>query len=215
MLRHIVLRFAAGLVGMALTLAGVSPEDAKSNISGGLEMTGLPPLNEYIPSAIDPWIVGLGVALIVAALKPSLLLNFWMRSRPEPQERIHTARTAGEIFHSIIKLSDIGVDKYAQPHIGKWIRIQSVIRNMSQDEQFVYVMLGKWFDPMPVLRFARSKWSPALETMDVGDRLAAEGKITKIEHLTMYLDVCEIVDLGGKDDTLRRPSANRKGTTDG
>ncbi len=137
----------------------------------------------------------------------------WIRKRfhsiPEadqqikPVKRIYTARTVDEMFAAIKNMTDIEVERFAQPHIGKWIRVQSVIRNMQSDDNFFYVMLGKSLDPMPYLRFTREKWGSSLETMTQGDRLATEGKITGLDHLTLDMDSCAIVGLREKDDVLR------------
>ena len=124
---------------------------------------------------------------------------------PDEVPKVYTARSAGEIFEAIGSLTSLRLENYARPHIGKWLRVQSVIRdiNVSNDGNFVYVMLGRRLEPMPYLRFERSRWGGRLETMDAGDVLATEGEITHIEHSTLYLDNCEIVALGEKDDTLR------------
>ena len=113
--------------------------------------------------------------------------------RNQLPEKIYTARTAGEIFDAIRNLTDTNVTKFAEPHIGKWLRVQNVIRNMSENENFINVILGIRFEPMPCLRFSKEKWGEMLETMDKGDHLAAEGRIVKLTQMALYLDDCEIL----------------------
>ena len=122
------------------------------------------------------------------------------------EERVFIPRTAGEIFQAVGPRTDIGVEKYAEPYIGKWLRVQSQVRNMAQDPSFFYVMLGRKFEQIPYLRFRKAQWSKHIEALDQGDRLAAVGKITKIDQMTIYMDECEAVELEGEDDTLRLPS---------
>ena len=118
--------------------------------------------------------------------------------------KVYTERTTGEIFSTIGKLTTIELGRVIQPHLGKWIRVQSIVTNIACDKEFFYVLLGKKFEPIAYLRFEKEKW-PSIETMVQGDRLAAEGKITEIDHLMMYLDCCEIVELRDNDDSSRQP----------
>ncbi len=121
----------------------------------------------------------------------------------EPEKRIYTQRTAAEIFAAIENMTELQIERFVQPHIGKWIRVQSVVRDISQKGGFFYVMLGKRFDPVLYLAFEKAR-CPSIETMVKGDRIAAEGQIHTIENMTLYLDRCELVELGEKDDILRQ-----------
>ena len=163
-----------------------------------------------------------GVAMVVAALILFFAPNWWgflkgkkvedpkqTRETKGPfeqsrqSEKVFTARKAGEMLNAIMGTTDINATKYAEPHIGKWLRVQNVIRNMSETEHFIEVMLGSRLDPILYLRFSREEWGAKLETMEIGDRLAAEGRITKLITMMLYLDKCEIVGLEDKDDSLR------------
>ncbi len=129
----------------------------------------------------------------------------------EPEKRIYTQRTATEIFAAIENMTGVEIDRFAQPHIGKWIRVQSVVRNITQSDRFFYVMLGKKFDPILSLAFSKARWS-RIETMVQGDRIAAEGQIHEIDEFSLRLDHCELVELGEKDDILRQPKRPNRGT---
>ena len=107
------------------------------------------------------------------------------------------------MLNAVMGMTDINATKYAEPLIGKWLRVQNVIRNMSETEHFIDVMLGRPLDPIPYLRFSKEEWGAKLETMEIGDRLAAEGRITNLEKMMLNLDKCEIVGLEDKDDSLR------------
>ncbi len=50
----------------------------------------------------------------------------------EPEKRIYTQRTAAEIFAAIENMTGVEIDRFAEPHIGKWIRVQSVVRDITQ-----------------------------------------------------------------------------------
>ena len=120
----------------------------------------------------------------------------------EPEKRIYTQRTAAQIFADIKNMTEVQIERFAEPHIGKWIRVQSVVQEISQNDRFFYVALGKWFEPVPYLAFEKARW-PSIETIGRGDRIAAEGQIHKIAKMVLSLDRCELVELGEKDDILR------------
>lgn len=134
------------------------------------------------------------------------------RAAFQPEQRVYTRRTVAEIFAAIENMTNLQIDKFAEPHIGKWIRVQSVVRDINQNDKFFYVMLGKWFDPVPYLCFQKVRW-PQIETMVQGDPIAAEGQIYKIEKMTLYLDRCELVEPQEKDDVLRPPKRPNHGTS--
>ena len=117
------------------------------------------------------------------------------------EPKIYTVRTAAEIFSAVENLTGIEIEKFAQPHLGKWIRIQSVVKNIHGHKNHFNVMMGESFITV-LLRFAKEK-SPSIETMTKGDRLAAEGKIRRIQNTVIDLDCCEIVELQDEDDSLR------------
>ena len=166
----------------------------------------------------EPWNVGLVlVSLVLAAyaLLPQVALDALSRkitevrkNRPsttlahQAEKRVYTQRTASELFAATRDLTDVQIKRYSEPHVGKWIRIQGQVRNITQNEDFYYVMIGRMFDPVPYLCFFKPNW-PTIETMSRGDRIAAEGVIHKIEKMILYVDRCELVDLGEEDDVLR------------
>ena len=96
-------------------------------------------------------------------------LSIWERIRrrifgrhhPTPhveEERVFTERTAGELFASVVDLTELEMKRFAEPHVGKWIRVQSVIQEMREDDLFLYVTLGLWTEPCPRLQFDKGIW---------------------------------------------------------
>ena len=121
----------------------------------------------------------------------------------QPEKRTHTHRSVGEILTTVRDMTSMAMDGFVQPHIGKWIRVQSVVRDIAQDDNSYTVLLGRvLLDPMVWLSFTKDEW-PEIATMTQGKRLAAEGRITRIDRLAFYMDCCEIVELEEKDDVLR------------
>ena len=116
-------------------------------------------------------------------------------------EKIYTARKIEELLAPIKDMSSLQIQRHVAPHIGKWLRAQSVIRDMSENDNFLYAHVGTAkFGPLAYLAFRKQKWARHLETMDRGDRLAAEGRIVKLNFMGIYLDDCALVDLRKDDD---------------
>ena len=158
-------------------------------------------------------LIALGVILFLYAAAPQRTL-VWAVSkfRPtqrensnpsQPKEKIYTAGTVDEILAPIGDLTSLGIQRHAEPHIGKWIPVQSTIKDIGADEWFFRVTIGKnKFSPDVFLLFARDKWEPLLETMDRGKRIAAEGKIYSVGYLGMQLVDCAIVAERENDDSF-------------
>ena len=124
--------------------------------------------------------------------------------KPIELGRIYTQRSAVEILTAVRELTSVEVEQYARPHLGKWIRMQSIIKNISfYGDDKVCVTLGHWFDPRLMLIFAKNEWWSRLETMNKGDRLAAVEMISRIGSNDLDLDQCEIVKLATEDDIFR------------
>ena len=138
-------------------------------------------------------------AVFLCAVVPQRVLNWFMNHEPK---KIYTERTAGEIFSEVAKLTDMEMKRFAQPHLGKWIRVQSVVTDIMCDDNFFCVDIGGKLGPYARLRFVKERW-PSIETMRRGDRLAAEGKIKEIGLMVMYMDCCERVELRDEDDSFR------------
>ena len=153
--------------------------------------------------------------LYTPEIKRLVLGNRSQTTAPSPssevgqEERVFTERTAGELLASVIDLTEIQIERFAEPHIGKWIRVQSDVQDMSQDNSFLYVRLGVRLGLTILLQFEKGIWAARLETMSRGDTLAACGKIWKIGLLGIVLTDCEIVDVEGENESFRRSSARR------
>lgn len=121
-------------------------------------------------------------------------------ARPE-EPKVYTASTVSEILAPIGDLTSLGIQRHVEPHIGKWIPVQSTVKDISADDRFFRVTVGKnKFSPDVFLLFERDKWGPLLETMDRGKRVAAEGKIHDVDYFGMQLVDCDIVAERENDD---------------
>ena len=74
-------------------------------------------------------------AVFLYAVVPQRFLN-WFKTRHNQAEsrepkKIYTERTAGEIFSAVGELTDMEMRRFAQLHLGKWIRVQSVVRDIT------------------------------------------------------------------------------------
>ncbi len=208
-----LLKFAVGALlftaSIAMTLAGISPEVAESNLKAWLDLIQLGHLGEGFTKTTDHWVFWIGAAVLVLSLAIVVTLLITKR-RPkelqEQEERIYTTKTAGDLFSSVSDLTELEMQRFVQPHIGKWIRVQSVVQDMRTEGDFVVVWIGQKFDPTSVLWFEKDAWLARLETMSLGHNLAACGRIQKIGLIAMTLVDCEIVDEVGENDAFRRPS---------
>ena len=131
-------------------------------------------------------------------------------SRETPGPQLGTAPTSytwseskevsGEVAEIIDSLERIPPTRLAweravQPHIGKWLKVQGIIGDISLSLIWVVVRLG--WDPAIALHFSDSEWGERLETMDAGDAISAEGRITSITRLGVIeirMDNCALVD---------------------
>ena len=125
-----------------------------------------------------------------------------LAERPgQEADKIFTARDIEELLSPIKNMSSLQIQRHARPHIGKWLTVQSVIRDINENEHFLYAYIGRnKFGPLAYLAFRKDRWAVHLETMDRGDRLAAEGCIVKLDYSGIYLDDCALVDLQENDN---------------
>ncbi len=109
-------------------------------------------------------------------------------------EKIYTRRTVAELLQPIKEMTSLEIQKYKKPHIGKWIRTQGAIRDIldRDDSLFAYVGNQK-FGPVAHLKFRKDRWASCLETMRMGDSLAAEGRIVDLDYRGIFLDACALV----------------------
>lgn len=191
------------------TLAAVSPEVAESNLKAWLDWIRLGHLGEDFTETTDHWVFWTGVAVLagwIAVMVARRMAKGSSKGAQEHEERIYTTKTAGELFASVVDLTELEMQRFVQPHIGKWIRVQSVIQDMRREGEHVVVRIGHWFEPTPVLRFSKDPWFNRLETMSRGHTLAACGKIQFIGLMAMVLVDCEIVDTEAENDAFRSVS---------
>ena len=189
-----LLKLARGMlwfpVAVMTTLAAVSPEVAESNLKAWLDLVQLGHLGEDFTKTTDHWVFWIGVAVLgvwATVMVARFIAKRFSKAPQEHEERICTTKTAGELFASVVDLTGLEMQRLVQPHIGKWIRVQSVIQDMRPEGEFLVVWIGHKFEPTPVLWFERDAWFAHLETMSRGHTLAACGKIQAIGLMSMVL----------------------------
>ena len=105
-----------------------------------------------------------------------------------------------EIIDSLERIprTQLALERAIQPHIGKRLKVQGIIGNISLSLIWVVVRLGWVVGPSIVLRFSDSEWGERLETMDAGHAISAEGRITSITRLLGAIEIrmenCALVD---------------------
>ncbi len=109
------------------------------------------------------------------------------------EPRVYTHRTTKEIFAEFQNRTDMQADLLVQRYVGKWVKVNDVVRNVSDDTGIISVIVGKKFTPPVVLVFDKSEWQPFLETLAVGDRIRAEGQVTEVDRMVLYLCDCRIL----------------------
>ena len=68
------------LLGLLMSLAGVSPTDAKSNIQEWLELVGLGPLGDGFTTTTDSWVMWIGICIILVS-SGIYIINFMNRAK--------------------------------------------------------------------------------------------------------------------------------------
>ena len=105
-----------------------------------------------------------------------------------------------EIIDSLerIPLTQLALERAIQPHIGKRLKVQVIIGDISLSLIWVVVRLGWVVGPSIVLRFSDLEWGERLETMDAGHAISAEGRITSITRplgaIEIRMENCALVD---------------------
>lgn len=120
---------------------------------------------------------------------------------PIDRDRVYSARTIEEISNAIDGLNSLQTNRFIQPFIGKWIRVQGTIKDIfeySTESNEIGVLLGQnqeksLTSPTLILTFVKETWLPTLETMNSGDFAHVEGEIDKISKFRISIKNCEII----------------------
>ena len=111
--------------------------------------------------------------------------------------KVYTVRTIEEINEAIDNKTDMQVNKIISAYIGKWIRIEEAVSNVSEREDEISVFTTRGLAHRIFLHFDKKAWKEHLETIREGDRIIAEGKITSINSLWIRLRECEVINIIG------------------
>ena len=130
------------------------------------------------------------------------------KNYPNPlqaNDRNFTEKSAREIFNDLDDLTSMKEEERAKFYMGKWLRVQGVIDDISQYEAVVTIRFSaKRLSFRSVdMAFSDESTCARLRTLDKGDRLAVIGKITYANSLSIELTDCELVENSPKDDKLK------------
>ena len=109
-------------------------------------------------------------------------------------DKIYSLRTAKEIFSEFDNRTNLEADKILAAYIGKWLQVDDLVKNIFDHSDSISVLVGRALEPGISLSFGKKLWQERLETMRIGDRLIAEGRIDCIDPLYIHLEGCEILE---------------------
>lgn len=109
-------------------------------------------------------------------------------------DKIYSLRTAKEIFSEFDNRTNMEADKILAAYIGKWLQVDDLVKNIFDHSDSIRVLVGRALEPGISLSFGKKLWQERLETMRIGDRLIAEGRIDRIDPLYIHLEGCEILE---------------------
>ena len=150
---------------------------------------------EVLTSDTPVWVwptgIGLGVIGILALYRQEFSL-FARRLICRQRRREYTARTVGMLFAEFTNGTYLEAKRSVASDLGKWIVVHDVVRNVFQNGNFVYIMLGKPLTPALMLRFEQEQLRG--EPPAIGDKVHAQGMLAELEAMEMHLQACEFVN---------------------
>ena len=156
-----------------------------------------------------------GIAALVFFLPAIALLSKWPNrmdkkhatgdSEPlgltpgRPAHEPYTIRTPEEILAEFNNRTDLQAEKVVQSYAGQWLRLEGRIYNVYENSGSIVVMLDSEMAPSIHLKFNKERWLRNLETTTAGDNITAEGKISRIDRMTMVIEHCEVIEIRRND----------------
>ncbi|MCY4419772.1 MAG: hypothetical protein OXC42_00700 [Gammaproteobacteria bacterium] len=110
-----------------------------------------------------------------------------------------------EVFKELQALISIREKERAKLYIGKWLKVQNTIEDISQyrsDDSVNVTFAGDKCVSYVKMKFSDKQTCDVLKTMDKDERLAVVGEIVGITGYEVELENCELVDLNPNDDNL-------------
>jgi len=91
-------------------------------------------------------------------------------------------------------------DRLVADFVGKWIRVQGTVRDVSKmgDAMYVQVREDATLNSVTTTMLFRDSWSDRVSTLRRGDTIRAIGQIADADRLALRLDPCEL-DQSSKD----------------
>ena len=94
------------------------------------------------------------------------------------------------------------------PHVDKWLKLDTVVRNVSADSELsgdeITVTTGTVDLPPVFFAFDSHKWREYLEVIRPDDYIIAEGQIRRIEGFGLFLSDCKLFNIRRGSETMFR-----------
>ena len=125
-----------------------------------------------------------------------------------PMDKAYVMWTVDEIFESMKDCTNIQVANIARLHIGRWLRVDDKVANVSELRKEIDIHVYKGFGKHIHLAFDKNLWKTRLETLRIGDSIIAEGKIKTIDEQSIGLEDCEIKEIRPRESSISKESFN-------
>jgi hypothetical protein len=85
--------------------------------------------------------------------------------------------------------------KLLEAYIGKWMKVSGVVQDVESNPNHYLVLFRPSSVNAPLIwaHFREQRWMERVLTLKLGDNLTAFGQITNADHLTLFMDNCEVV----------------------
>ena len=118
-----------------------------------------------------------------------------------PTDEVETLWTLDEILKSVEDCTNMQIADITRPHMGKWLKVNEIVGNVYEHKDTVSVSLGKDLQRNIFMAFDKKRWIARLETMKIGDRLFAKGKIEQIQKYRIWLEDCKVIDIKPRESS--------------
>ena len=116
------------------------------------------------------------------------------------EERVLSPRTPAELVDEIAGMTELVAECHSARHIGQWLRVEGPVEDVSRYYKEIRLTLGE-AETSLFLTFDECRWSERLQSLNVGDRVVAIGKISRVRRAMssglggyVSLEACELID---------------------
>ena len=179
-------------------LAKAAKHKRTTVVCAGLLGCVLPPLFGGVVTGWSAGWVSLGSGLAAGLIVGGLTWFGIASYGPDAEQRIFSPRTAEElVLEAKSAGTSIARESAIERHVGQWLHIYGDFDDiMEVDGKRLMVVVNQNYDsPSYWLMFDKEKWWSRLGSLNVGDRIIVDGKITAVDALgIVHLDECELVE---------------------